>query len=254
MNACHSTARGLTLAGILLLANSLLPQLAHAGEFSSSQAGVPRSTVPILCTDHYLGGRTRARGTGVVIDTGGKLLTAGHVVTEHQLYCELTALVPDADWSRTRTYHAYSVRDCSSSVELDLAVCQMVPVGRAGIALQAATLRTRFPRVAITVTATGFTGWGLAPTSLSGFLRGGNYLRKEEECYCDFSISLTAFGGMSGGPVTDVDGGVIGIVTTTGTGRFRGLAFGTSIERALAFLQHHGIVFQSKANSVGPAK
>jgi S1-C subfamily serine protease len=249
MNAGRST-----LLGIALAAAMAVPQFAGAGEFPALLAGAPRSTVPILCTDNYLGGRTHARGTGVIVDMRGALLTAAHVVTEHQLYCDLTALVPDSDWSHTRGFHAYSVRDCSSSVELDLAVCRLVPISRTAIALQAATLRSSFPRVAGSVTVTGFTGWGLSPTSRSGLLRAGNYFRKQEDCYCDFSMDLTAFEGMSGGPVTNANGEVIGILTALGTGRFRGLAFGISIERALGFLHHHGIDLQDRANAAPGAK
>jgi hypothetical protein len=249
MNACRSTVRGIALAAALVV-----PQFACAGELSAHFAGAPRSTVPILCTDNYLGGRTHARGTGVIVDARGILLTAAHVVTEHQLYCDLTALVPDNDWTRTRGLQAYSVRECSSSVELDLAICRLVPIGRTPAPLQAATLQVTFPRVAGAVTVTGFTGWGLSPTSRSGLLRGGNYFRRQEECYCDFSMELTAFEGMSGGPVTNTNGEVIGILTALGTGRFRGLAFGISIERALGFLHHHGLDLQDRANAVPGAK
>ena len=244
----------LKLRRIALVASLLIAQEAGAGQLPALLAGAPRSTVPILCTDTYSGGRTHARGTGVVVDSRGALLTAAHVISEHQLYCDLTVLVPDSDWSRTRGFQAYSVRDCSSSVELDLAVCRIVPMSRRPTSLQAAILRTNFPRAAEVITATGFTGWGLSPTSRSGVLRSGNYFRKQEECYCDFSMNLTAFEGMSGGPVTNAAGEVIGILTALGTGKFRGLAFGVSIERALGFLHHHGIDLQDRANVAPEAK
>jgi S1-C subfamily serine protease len=227
--------------GIVLAAGLLAPHLAYGADLPNVFSGAPRSTVPILCTDNYLAGRTHARGTGVIVDSRGTLLTAAHVVAEHQLYCDLTVLVPDNDWSRMRNFRAYSVRDCAQSVELDLAVCHILPIGRSTSALQAAMLRPNFPRVTISVTVTGFTGWGLSPTSRSGLLRGGNFFRKQEDCYCEVSMILTAFEGMSGAPVTTVDGQVIGIFTALGTGKFRGLAFGISIERALGFLQHHGV-------------
>ena len=227
--------------GIVLAAGLLASRLTYCADLPTLFPGAPRSTVPILCTDNYLAGRTHARGTGVIVDARGTLLTAAHVVAEHQLYCDLTVLVPDNDWSRTRSFRAYSVRDCSHSVELDLAVCHILPIGRGPTTLQPAILRPNFPRVAVSVTVTGFTGWGLSPTSRSGLLRGGNFFRKQEDCYCDFSMTLTAFEGMSGGPVTTVDGQVIGIFTALGTGKFRGLAFGISIERAIGFLRHHGV-------------
>lgn len=237
-----------------LTAALMFLHMANAGEFPVLQAGAPRSTVPILCTDHYQGGRTHARGTGVIIGEQGALLTAAHVVTEHQLYCDLTALVPDNDWSRAHGFQPYSVRDCAQSVELDIAICKLVAMNRNTRPLQAATLRFPFPRVPVLVTVTGFTGWGLSPTARSGALRAGNYFRKQEECYCDFSMELTAFEGMSGGPVTNAEGEVIGVLTALGTGKFRGLAFGISIERALGFLHHHGVDLQDRHNLVPGAR
>jgi len=243
MEALRSAGMGLAFAVLLLSALT-----GNGAELPGLRAGAPRSTVPILCTDNYLAGRTHARGTAVIIDAKGTLLTAAHVVLEHQLYCDLTVLVPDNDWSKTRGLQVYSVRDCSSSIELDLAVCHLVPIGhRSATPLQPAVLRSRFPRVAVSVTVTGFSGWGLVPTARSGLLRAGSYLRKQEECYCDFSMNLTAFEGMSGGPVTTVDGHVVGILTALGTGRFRGVAFGVSIERALGFLRRHGVILPDLA-------
>jgi len=248
MDRLRSAQCGIVLAVVLIC------PLARAGNYPGVFAGAPRSTVPILCTDKYLAGHTHARGTGVIVDSRGILLTAAHVVVTHELYCDLTVLVPDSDWSHTRGFRAYSVRDCSQSVELDVAVCHILPIGRGAPALQAAVLRPSFPRVAVSVTVTGFTGWGLSPTSRSGLLRSGNYFRKQEDCYCDFSMILTAFEGMSGGPVTTVDGDVIGIFTALGTGKFRGLAFGISIERALGFLRHHGVPIEDRAGTPPGAK
>jgi hypothetical protein len=238
----------------LLVAGLLALNSADAAELPGLLSGAPRSTVPILCTDSYLAGRTHARGTGVIVDPRGILLTAAHVVTEHLLYCDLTVLIPDNDWAHTRGFRAYSVRDCTPSVELDLALCRIVPLDRKSIPLQPAMLRPSFPRIAIPVTVTGFSGWGLSPSSHSGLLRAGNYFRKQEDCYCDFSMGLTAFEGMSGGPVTTADGEVIGIFTALGTGKFRGLAFGVSIERALSFLRHHGIWPEDRGAALPGAK
>ena len=235
--------------GIVLAARLLASHLGHGADLPNVFSGAPRSTVPILCTDNYLAGRTHARGTGVIVDARGTLLTAAHVVAEHQLYCDLSVLVPDDNWSRMRNFRAYSVRNCSQSIELDLAVCHILPIGRGATGLQAAVLRQSFPRVSVSVTVTGFTGWGLSPTSRTGLLRGGNFFRKQEDCYCDFSMNLTAFEGMSGGPVTTVDGQVIGIFTALGTGKFRGLAFGISIERALSFLHHRGVPLDDRGTT-----
>lgn len=241
--------------GIAFVALTVASFLAHAADVSSLPPGTPRSTVPILCTDNYLAGRTHARGTGVIADAQGTILTAAHVVAEHQLYCELTVMIPDNDWTKTRGFQVYSVRDCATSVELDLAICHLEPLGRRGKnPLQPAILRSRFPRSPIAVTVTGFSGWGLVPTARSGMLRTGIYLRKEDDCYCDFSMNVTVFEGMSGGPVTNAEGEVIGILTTMGTGKFRGVSFAVSIERALGFLRRHGLSPQAASETSAARK
>jgi len=240
MRAYHRRSRELLAAAIL--GASCLPVVAA----TPPPFTAPRSTVPILCTDNYRGGRTHARGTGVIVDARGTILTAAHVIDEYQLYCDLTALVPDADWSHARLMHAYSIRDCARNIELDLAVCSLTPISRQRTPLRAAGLHSRPSPPSDWITVTGFSGWGLSPTSLTGWLRSGNYFRKQQDCYCDFSMELTAFEGMSGGPITDADGQVIGILTAIGTGKFRGLAFGVSIERALRFLHYHGIAVDSR--------
>lgn len=176
-----------------------------------------------------------------MIDHGGKLLTAAHVVAEHQLYCDLTVLIPDKDWSQSHGFQSYSVRDCVLSIELDLALCTIFFANHRAAMLQTANLRFSFPKMPMVVSATGFTGWGLSPVSRSGLLHAGNYFRRQEECYCDFSMELIAFEGMSGGPITNSQGEVIGILTAVGTGKFHGLAFGVSLEKALEFLQHQGL-------------
>ena len=59
-----------------------------------------RSAVPLLCTENHQAARTRVRGTGVIADSCGTLLTAAHVIQEASSNCTLSVMIPDEEWSR----------------------------------------------------------------------------------------------------------------------------------------------------------
>jgi hypothetical protein len=81
---------------------------------AAAQMATPalRSAVPLLCTENGLAPRTRVRGTGVVADSGGTLLTAAHVTQEAHEGCTLSVMIPDDEWNRFRQLHAFLIKDC----------------------------------------------------------------------------------------------------------------------------------------------
>ena len=86
-----------------------------------------RSADPLLCTENHQAMRTRVRGTGVIADSGGSLLTAAHVIQEARDGCTLSVMIPDEEWSRFRQLHAFLIEDCRLFLRLDLAVCRIRP-------------------------------------------------------------------------------------------------------------------------------
>ena len=88
---------------------------------------------------------------------------------------------------------------------------------------------------------TAFTGWGLSPLVRSGHIQGRQIYQRKDGRYCDFAIDIAAAEGMSGSPVISAQGEVIGILTLAGSGQFRGLSFGASLQEAASFLKAEGV-------------
>jgi S1-C subfamily serine protease len=64
----------------------LLASLLCNAAFTQAAAAQPapppalRAAVPLLCTENNRAAHTRVRGSGVIADSGGTLLTAAHVI------------------------------------------------------------------------------------------------------------------------------------------------------------------------------
>lgn len=202
-----------------------------------------RSAVPLLCTENRMAARTRVRGTGVIADSGGTLLTAAHVIQEARSNCTLSVMVPDQEWSQFRQLHAFLVQDCRLHLALDLAVCRVRPAGSSRdwgyIRAASIQLRPALPGEAVRITA--FTGFGLLPLVRSGHIKARQNYQRGDGCYCDFATDIAAEEGMSGSPVISAQGEVLGILTLAGSGKFRGLSFGASFEEAAGFLKAQGV-------------
>jgi len=211
--------------------------------FSSDAAGAARFAVPVLCTENPAA-RTKVRGTAVVVDSSGIILTAAHVILESRPSCVLTIVVPNDDWSRALGFHPFSVQHCVTNELLDIALCRIQPLenSRDWAYVRSARIRMRNLPPDSPVTITGFTGWGFSPTVARGRLTSPQQLyRLQDGCYCDFAVNVMTHAGMSGSPLVTEQGEVIGLITTAGTGKFRGISFGTSLERAAAFLRKAGL-------------
>jgi len=229
----------LALAIFLLL----ISQINTARENSGPPAVALRSAIPVLCTEKYLAGRTKVRGTAVVVDANGTILTAAHVVLGTGSYCTLTVLVPGDDWSAAPGFHAFAVQECATDQHMDVAVCDIKPLGSAADRTFLRAASTRMPLAAQNsgITVTGFAGWGLVPVARRGKMREHQLYHLQDGTLCDLATDVAAFEGMSGSPVVNDDGEVTGLITTAGIKQYSGTSFGISIERAAGFLRAHGV-------------
>lgn len=145
----------------------------------------------------------------MVLDVRGTIVTAAHVVVETHPTCVLTALVPNDDWSRALSFHAFSVGDCSVDAPLDVALCRLRPIEDSGDwnYLRAAAMYMKTPSPNSTVSIVGFTGWGMLPTMVSGrIVPPAQTYRRQDGCYCDFAVDVISHAGMSGSPILTIDG------------------------------------------------
>jgi S1-C subfamily serine protease len=206
-----------------------------------------RAAVPLLCTENNRAAHTRVRGSGVIADSGGTLLTAAHVILQARFDCTLSVMIPDEEWTRTGRLRAFLVGDCHLSQPLDLAVCRIHPAENScdwGY-IRAARIRLRPATSGEPVWVTAFMGWGLFPLTRSGHITGRQNYQRQDGCRCDFATDITAVEGMSGSPVISSAGEVVGILTLAGKERFRGLSFGVSFEEAKSFLAAEGVLASS---------
>lgn len=207
-----------------------------------------RAAVPLLCTENNRAAHTRVRGSGVIADSGGTLLTAAHVIlqsrSELRSGCTLSVMIPDEEWIRARRLRVFLVGDCHLNQPLDLAVCRIHPAenSRDWGYLRAAPIRMRPAISGEPVSVTAFAGWGMLPLTRSGHITGRQNYQRQDGCRCDFATDITAVEGMSGSPVVSSAGEVLGILTLAGNGKFRGLSFGVSFEEAKTFLRAEGLV------------
>ncbi|MBZ5666124.1 MAG: serine protease [Acidobacteriia bacterium] len=213
----------------------------------ATQAATPlalRAAVPLLCTENNRAAHTRVRGSGVIADSGGTLLTAAHVILQARFDCTLSVMIPDEEWTRSGRLRAFLVGDCHLNQPLDLAVCRIHPAenSRDWGYLRAARIRLRPATSGELVWVTAFTGWGLLPLTRSGHITGRQDYQRQDGCRCDFATDITAVEGMSGSPVISGEGEVLGILTLAGKEKFRGFSFGVSFDEARSFLKAEGVI------------
>lgn len=202
-----------------------------------------RAAVPLLCTEN-LASRTYVRGTGVIADSAGTLLTAAHVIEQAHANCTLSVMIPDEEWTRIGLLRRFSLLQCHVNQMLDLAVCHIQAAdNRRDVGyLRPAPIRFRSPVAREPVWVTGFTGWLLAPVTRAGHITGQQSYRPQDGCRCDFATDILAVEGMSGSPIISYSGEVLGIVTQAGKGNFRGTSFGVSFSEARNFLLREGVL------------
>jgi S1-C subfamily serine protease len=229
-----------TISGMLLC----LPLLAFGVQQPEPPPPALRAAVPLLCTENIAAFRTFVRGTGLIADSGGTLLTAAHVILQAHFNCTLSVMIPDDEWIHAGHFRRFLLTHCHLNEFLDLAVCRLQPADNPRDLgyIHAAPLRFRQVTPGEPVSVTGFTGWVLAPLTRSGRITGQEDYRRQDGCRCDFATNIVAVEGMSGSPVISPQGEVLGIITQAGKGRFRGTSFGVSFEDARNFLIAEGVV------------
>jgi S1-C subfamily serine protease len=165
-------------------------------------------------------------GSGVLISNDGKVLTAAHVVQ--------TADVASVEFSDGQLI---SARVIGSDVQSDLALLQLKEIPK-GVA--PATLGDSDKvEVGDQIFVIG-APYGISQTLSVGHLSGRHQLNRNNQStsveflQTDASINT----GNSGGPMFDIDGNVIGIVSSimTHTGGSEGLAFATAANTAKQLL------------------
>ncbi len=229
------------IAVILSLVLVCLVKAEHSS--ADSPPAAARFAVPILCTENQLAASTRARGTGVIVDASGVILTAAHVILEAKIFCTLTVLVPNDEWTRATKFYSFSIQQCSADRLLDIAACRIKPLDplRDWSFVRAAKIETRGWKAGAVTTTTGFTGWGWFPIVVRGHLLPPQLYRTRDGCYCELAVDVITHEGMSGSPMLNEDGEVIGLITLSGSGKFRGLSFGTGMASAAPFLRSYGL-------------
>jgi Trypsin-like peptidase domain len=207
-------------------------------------ASALRAAVPLLCTENNPAFRTYVRGTGLIADSGGTLLTAAHVILQARFNCTLSVMIPDDEWVHAAHLRRFLLARCHLNEVLDLAVCRIQPAEnpRDLAYIRAAPLSFRSVTPGEPVSLTGFTGWVLAPLTRTGRVTGQEDYRRQDGCRCDFATNILAVEGMSGSPVISYRGEVLGIITQAGKGKFRGTSFGVTLEQAKAFLLAEGVL------------
>lgn len=221
-----------------------LPLWAFGSQQPDSAPPALRAAVPLLCTENIAAFRTFVRGTGLIADSGGTLLTAAHVILQAHFNCTLSVMIPDDEWIQVGHLRRFLLTRCHLNELLDLAVCRLQPADNPRDLgyIRAAPLRFRQVMPGELVSVTGFTGWVLAPLTRTGRITGQEDYRRQDGCRCDFATNIVAVEGMSGSPVISPQGEVLGIITQAGRGRFHGTSFGVSFEDARSFLIAEGVV------------
>jgi len=197
--------------------------------------------------------RTRLRGTGLIADSGGTLLTAAHVILQARSNCVLSVMIPDDEWTHVGRLRRFLLADCQLNEPLDLAVCRVRPADnpRDWGYIRAAPIRFHPAVPGEGVWVTSFTGWALVPLTRSGHLTGRQDYRRPDGCRCDFATDIIAVEGMSGSPVISSEGEVLGILTQAGKGKFHDTSFGVSFDEARGFLAAQGVVVPLRRAGLG---
>jgi S1-C subfamily serine protease len=221
------------------------PGTGNGGQASTTvPKAVTSSESALVDLDSSLGGEASGAGTGIVLTSGGLVLTNNHVVDGAT---SLTA----TDLGNSQTYNAtvvgYDVKDDIALVQLE---------GASGLATASVASPATVGEAVYAVGNAG--GAGGTPTVTSGSITGTDKVVTASDAFNGtsetlngmLSTSAALISGDSGGALTTADGQVVG-VDTAGSGT-RGGGFAVPIATALSIIHEIQAGVTTDRVHVGP--
>jgi len=194
------------LAAILLLSIlAILPLFAH--DWSDVTARVERSLVAVTHKDNA--GGKHVCGGFVIHAAKDYILTARHCIQNAPEQKEGEAEIPEKDWPETVVFDVDGV---PSRVIARWPITDLVIV-EGGRAKPSLDYRRKPLRKGLPVAVVGF-GYGLGTSLLlTGTIAAPGAFWSQGEIW--LTLDFRSIGGMSGGPIFDVDGNVLGVMQRT---------------------------------------
>ncbi len=203
---------------------------------------IKRSIVPVVCA--HVGPNNQwslaaVYGSGFFIDREGRFVTASHVIddlnkvastTDHQ--CRFAVYVPHGGWSnsvkRDMQAEFFSFGGCIQS-NVDIAICRCVdnPFTSKRLEsgdIEAVAFNTRELPDGTPVAFTGFALANHVPITSIGVIAGRLFFPDNQQ-WMYYVVDTQGFPGVSGSPVYDQDGAVVGITLMGGANAGTGLAY-----------------------------
>jgi S1-C subfamily serine protease len=218
-------------------------------------ATIMRSIVPIVCAfaDAEKGGQVSGIiGTGFLIDTNGRFVTAGHVlddwgkVSTPERPCQPAVFFPDTGWGHFTVnikVQFVSFSDCARAASVDLAVCSLasnpftssrIPRG----SIEPVSFDTEEKPIGTPIAFTGFPLQMNSPVASQGIIAGVLADPGEDQAF-GYAIDKSEWPGASGSPAYISNGKVVGIVYATGISLGAGLTYSRSASVIVDFLSKH---------------
>jgi len=179
------------------------PTMQSIDDLKSIESKVHKVVTKVIpATVSLFSARNGASGSGVIVNKGGLILTAGHVVRGAE---EMTIVFPDGKQARGRVLGANYTRDS--------AMIQIIDQPKKGAWPHAEVGTSKNLTTGDLVIALGHAG-GFDPVRTPP-VRFGRIITHGANKF--LSTDCTLIGGDSGGPLFDLDGKVIGIHSSIGT-------------------------------------
>jgi len=179
------------------------PTMHSIEDLKSVQSKINKVVTKVLpATVSLFSARNGASGSGVIINKGGLILTAGHVVRGAE---EMTIVFPDGKQARGKVLGANYTRDS--------AMIQIINQPKTGSWPYAEVGTSKTLTTGDLVVALGHAG-GFDPVRTPP-VRFGRVITHQSNKFLSTDCAL--IGGDSGGPLFDLDGKVIGIHSSIGT-------------------------------------
>jgi S1-C subfamily serine protease len=246
----HNPATGELLYLVGCLVTLLLTPVAVGAQMSNNAEVIEtakRTIAPVVCLvrDAATGNGIvpfRTAGTAFMVGSSGTFVTAKHVIDEllatpWKQACRTAISFPVGGWKRENQemrWFDFAAPICQVNSNFDVAICRTTQdmAKQGGVSYAVADISTERPPDGTPVIFCGFPLQATDPiTSLgtvSGFSSGDNYNT--------VVIDKPAWPGASGSPILKLDGKIIGMLTSTGSGAAAGLSYGVVGARITSIL------------------